>query len=163
MKTFGDQVKGFNLAWWCALINAYSSVLFCFVFYKLCQIVFSTNLTRNWLQILMYSLIICDLIVGCSTYTSIVIQPDVYAQETRHDVGSSTIVLLNIQKILYCAMILTQLFEWKMYIIFITFQSSNKPEELIGLKKKYNLREKIYFYVFLATILAFGCLQIAID
>ena len=36
----------------------------------------------------MYSLIICDLIVGCSTYTSIVIQPDVYAQETRHDVGS---------------------------------------------------------------------------
>lgn len=74
-----------------------------------------------------------------------------------------TIILFNIQKFLYCAMILTQLFEWKMYIVFINFQSSNKPEELIGLKKKYNRREKLYFYGFLLIILVFGCLTYSID
>jgi hypothetical protein len=36
-----------NLAWVCATVNAYSSILFCFVLLKFFRVMFSQNKSRN--------------------------------------------------------------------------------------------------------------------
>ena len=84
-----------NLGWICATVNSYSCIQFCFVYFKLCHIIFGRSKSRNWLTIFIYALIIIDLVTGCTVLSSIISQPDIYAEGTkRSSVPNLSIVCL---------------------------------------------------------------------
>ena len=154
-----------NLGWICAAINSLSSILFCFVYFKLCHIIFTKHQPRNWLTISIYLLIIIDLVVGCGSITSVILQDNVYQTSTRTSVKPFSLVLLSMQKGLFSVIVLTQIFEWSQLTMFLWFQMPRrvKLEELVGLKNYYNKLEWRYFYLHILVILLYGFFQYLID
>jgi hypothetical protein len=110
-----------NLGWICATINSLSTILYCFVYFKMCHIMFTKHKSRNWLTISIYLLIMLDLLVGCTATTSVVLENNVYQTTTRASVSNLSIVLLSLQKGLYSVIVLTQIFEWAMLTMFLWF------------------------------------------
>lgn len=62
---------------------------------------------------------------------------------------------------LYCTLLITQIYEWIVYIIFLRFQSSYRyVQHVIDQKKNvYNKREKFILFCYLATVSVF-CISV---
>ena len=112
-----------NVAWLCASLNGYATILFCIVGYKMFYLFFSRQQYNsvNLLVVSIYTLILVDLIVGSLMITSTALRKDIYLDSQRNDFSNFTIQVLKIQKVLYSTLVLTQLFEWLMYINYIKF------------------------------------------
>ena len=123
---------------------------------------FSGNKSRNWLTIASYSLIITDMVVGCATITCMIVQPNVYDLENS-SVPAYCHYLILFQKILYSIILLTQIFEWIMYIIYMRYQSKIKLEELAFRQKEYNRLEKWCLFLFFVVQMVFCSIQCIID
>ena len=83
-----------NYGWVSACINSISCILFCFVYFKLCHVMFTKTKSRNWITISLFGLIIVALLVGCISITTVVMNPRVYQLRSRNDVTAASLVFL---------------------------------------------------------------------
>ena len=83
-----------NLGWIAAAINSFSSILFCFVYFKICHIACTRGQPRNWLTITIYFEIILGLIIGCMAITSVILGSSVYETGKKSDVSTFSLVIL---------------------------------------------------------------------
>lgn len=157
---FSSFFHKLDLAWVCSFVNAYTVMLFFFMIFKILHVVFSTNSGKNWLTITNFCMVILQQVIGVCVLTSMVSQPYVY-DLNDHKITMFSVVTIAIQKCLYFVILLTQVFEWFMLIMFLKFQKKNKLEELVSKQRVYNRIEKWCLAGFIGIqLLFFGIFNI---
>ena len=166
-----SQTTMLNLGWMSAGVNSIFSILLLLVVYKISHFIFSSNTVfksgyRNWISLFMFGLFMVDLIVGCVSLTSVVMNSHIYQLTSRNDVKQTTLVFMVLQKILFSVIILTQLFEWANYCMFLAFQGNLQGRQIgtmQDMQPQYNKREKCGLYSYMALVLFFAGLHILIE